>query len=257
MIRKAIIVVLMLGMLVVGVLWADSYVQRPRQRSHPLVQPRSGWKIDWHGSTFDDRQQARAWHNSTLTLSSGNIEYHSRGTHLAGRITRKRTTIGRYGLEEWSGRGMGSRRILLPLWPAFPLLAIYPAIAFVRGPVRGWRRRRKGLCIRCSYDLTGNVSGICPECGRTTDVRSTEPPLLAITAGLSAAVCIVPLFLWYLDHTLVAESVAVITLVASAVSLLVLTNSAWLPAFNRVRRHLRGALGILRVAVPVLLAMAA
>ena len=26
-------------------------------------------------------------------------------------------------------------------------------------------RRRRGLCVRCGYDLTGNVSGTCPECG--------------------------------------------------------------------------------------------
>jgi len=28
------------------------------------------------------------------------------------------------------------------------------------------QRRAKGLCVRCGYDLTGNVSGVCPECGR-------------------------------------------------------------------------------------------
>ena len=31
-----------------------------------------------------------------------------------------------------------------------------------------WARRppvRPGACARCSYDLTGNVSGLCPECG--------------------------------------------------------------------------------------------
>ena len=28
-------------------------------------------------------------------------------------------------------------------------------------------RRAKGLCERCGYDLTGNVSGVCPECGTT------------------------------------------------------------------------------------------
>ena len=27
------------------------------------------------------------------------------------------------------------------------------------------RRRRFGRCLRCGYDLTGNVSGRCPECG--------------------------------------------------------------------------------------------
>ena len=26
-------------------------------------------------------------------------------------------------------------------------------------------RRAKGQCARCGYDLTGNVSGVCPECG--------------------------------------------------------------------------------------------
>ncbi len=29
-----------------------------------------------------------------------------------------------------------------------------------------WRRRlATGICLRCGYNLTGNVSGICPECG--------------------------------------------------------------------------------------------
>jgi hypothetical protein len=48
---------------------------------------------------------------------------------------------------------------------AFALFAIYPVIAFIRGPLRRRRRQRKGLCVRCGYNLTGNVSGVCPECG--------------------------------------------------------------------------------------------
>ena len=28
-------------------------------------------------------------------------------------------------------------------------------------------RRDAGRCTRCGYDLTGNVSGVCPECGRS------------------------------------------------------------------------------------------
>ncbi len=43
--------------------------------------------------------------------------------------------------------------------------AAYPTIAFIRGPLRRWRWRRKGLCLKCGYDLEGNVSGVCPECG--------------------------------------------------------------------------------------------
>ena len=25
--------------------------------------------------------------------------------------------------------------------------------------------RRRSMCVGCSYDLTGNTSGVCPECG--------------------------------------------------------------------------------------------
>lgn len=34
---------------------------------------------------------------------------------------------------------------------------------------RRWRRRERekaGECINCGYDLRGNTSGVCPECGK-------------------------------------------------------------------------------------------
>ncbi len=31
--------------------------------------------------------------------------------------------------------------------------------------LRRFRRRKQGLCVKCAYDLTGNTSGVCPECG--------------------------------------------------------------------------------------------
>jgi hypothetical protein len=55
--------------------------------------------------------------------------------------------------------------ILCPLWALVIVLPIQPTIAFVRGPYRRYRRRKKGLCLTCGYNLTGNVSGVCPECG--------------------------------------------------------------------------------------------
>jgi hypothetical protein len=36
----------------------------------------------------------------------------------------------------------------------------------VASTFRGIVRRDRGLCPACGYDLTGNVSGTCPECGR-------------------------------------------------------------------------------------------
>ncbi len=61
----------------------------------------------------------------------------------------------------------GGRRfeIEFPLGFATVALAAYPIIAFIGGPVRRWRRRKRGLCVRCGYNLAGNVSGVCPECG--------------------------------------------------------------------------------------------
>ena len=58
----------------------------------------------------------------------------------------------------------------IPLWIPFILFSAYPTIAFIRGPLRRWRRRKRGLCIRCGYNLEGNVSGTCPECGMATQV---------------------------------------------------------------------------------------
>jgi hypothetical protein len=56
----------------------------------------------------------------------------------------------------------------LPLWP-FILVAI-PIIA-----ARFYRDRRvpPGRCPNCRYDLTGNVSGRCPECGNVCSINGT------------------------------------------------------------------------------------
>ena len=48
-----------------------------------------------------------------------------------------------------------------------------------------WSRRAAGLCNRCGYDLTGNVSGACPECGTAVGQRTARP--MAWTTSASAA----------------------------------------------------------------------
>ena len=43
---------------------------------------------------------------------------------------------------------LGSAWLLgVPLWIPFLLLATYPAFAFTRGPLRRYRRRKRGLCV--------------------------------------------------------------------------------------------------------------
>lgn len=56
-----------------------------------------------------------------------------------------------------------------PTWPLLLLLGFYPALVLVLARKRRRdHRRRRGLCVRCSYNLTGNTSGVCPECGART-----------------------------------------------------------------------------------------
>jgi len=71
-----------------------------------------------------------------------------------------------YRMASYSGVQTTSQgHVRIPLWGPMVLFLLYPAINLVRGPLRRWRRRRKGLCLRCGYDLRGNASGVCPECG--------------------------------------------------------------------------------------------
>lgn len=68
-----------------------------------------------------------------------------------------------YGMAFASGT---IRAVAIPHWTLCMSLLAYPVIVFIRGPLRRWRRRRRGLCLRCGYDLAGNESGVCPECGK-------------------------------------------------------------------------------------------
>ena len=65
------------------------------------------------------------------------------------------------------GLSPGSPTHAIPLWP-FILFSfawgLYPFIP----QYKRWQSHeyeRQGRCIKCGYDLTGNVSGVCPECG--------------------------------------------------------------------------------------------
>lgn len=55
-------------------------------------------------------------------------------------------------------------------------LGVGIACRLMAGGVHRWQVRRKSdvpLCDRCGYNLTGNASGICPECG-TPIVREDD-----------------------------------------------------------------------------------
>lgn len=58
------------------------------------------------------------------------------------------------GFDQWSG-----------LASILELLFLSTAIYLFWRDWRTPKRALQGFCKRCGYDLTGNVSGVCPECG--------------------------------------------------------------------------------------------
>ena len=67
-----------------------------------------------------------------------------------------------------------SKGFALPYW--IIILVTAPAPAFwLRDRITRRRRMRTGLCRSCGYNLTGNTSGVCPECGAAiTTVESSQ-----------------------------------------------------------------------------------
>ena len=66
------------------------------------------------------------------------------------------------------GPEAGAHDFVVPQWIVPAVFVALPAARISR---RSRRRRASGsACRGCGYDLTGNVSGVCPECGY--DVRS-------------------------------------------------------------------------------------
>ena len=67
------------------------------------------------------------------------------------------------GVAWWPPRYEGRARypaLFIPFWLPFITVAIPTYILWRRD-----RRKPEGCCQQCGYDLTGNESGICPECG--------------------------------------------------------------------------------------------
>jgi hypothetical protein len=69
---------------------------------------------------------------------------------------------------QWKGT---EQDITFPLWPIALVTAIAPAL-WLKRALRDWRRRRRGLCVACGYDMRGLDGRRCPECGMLPVGRS-------------------------------------------------------------------------------------
>ena len=118
-----------------------------------IVGVRGGWPSrDWI-----EREHLRAAGNGD-SLTSYDTTFVGFGV-----LTGERSWNGNQRIVVWH------KAIALPWWYLLLLVAAAgPLEGFVRWlwlKRRSERRRRAGLCPACGYNLTGNISGVCPECG--------------------------------------------------------------------------------------------
>ena len=57
----------------------------------------------------------------------------------------------------------------VPVWVVLLALLVPTGIGWIRS-----RRHPPGRCQGCGYNLTGNESGTCPECGAVVDATATD-----------------------------------------------------------------------------------
>ena len=78
-----------------------------------------------------------------------------------------------FGHSIWRFTSSGGFILSIPYWFLTLIFAVPPGAWFIK-----WRKRRKlamvGSCPSCGYDLTGNESGVCPECGAKAAKTSSQ-----------------------------------------------------------------------------------
>lgn len=95
-------------------------------------------------------------HTSVVAFSSSS-EIAARGKNNSERLVPTRYTPG-------PGCTVSGWAMRVPIWPMLVVSAIFVASPLA---IRAKRRARakRGECPACGYDLTGNTTGVCPECG--------------------------------------------------------------------------------------------
>jgi len=97
-----------------------------------------------HDTLYDKPHEK--WHFSGFRFSAGKLD-------LTGTLTCRYSAL------------------IVPYWFLVLVLLPIPAGAFRRGWVT-WRRKRKGLCLGCGYDIRAST-GKCPECGEEIPATKT------------------------------------------------------------------------------------
>ena len=125
------------------------------------------WPFSWEGSNYNAEVTIPGPRTTTyhIWLFNGTLAFYEQ--YYGGPVPTY--DIFKIPTDRWTpffgqaGHGPGRERtVFVPLW--IPLLLVAIPTAFL-----WWRDRRRrippGHCRKCGYNLTGNVSGVCSECG--------------------------------------------------------------------------------------------
>ncbi|MCB9852726.1 MAG: hypothetical protein H6819_06495 [Phycisphaerales bacterium] len=188
--RRTLAIALTLLTMAVGVLWADSYRLR-----HPTPEPGEGLEsvigdVEFQylpsdpaprlglGLTFHFNERIsfriRSW--------PGNLRLACDLPFPGGSPTRDvKLSWGGFRFERWDWVGISDsistnqplgaylstyRGISMPFWALLLVSSLYPIVFVLQGPLRR-RRRMRGQCLACGYDLAHSPHR-CPECGTKT-----------------------------------------------------------------------------------------
>ena len=184
--RRGLAIFLAMLTLAAGVLWADSYRERIVTFEEPLIRSPCGQVrpptypgqfpvagLDWYRSLGQRIGIGVGSHRGFLTLT---FDHYIATDHRAD--LRREFPLGfRYAqsgsfaapqlLDDNHSPALVplfQRRLEVPCWAMVLLLALYPALHFLQGPLQRRRRHRRGQCLACGYDLT-HSNERCPECG--------------------------------------------------------------------------------------------
>lgn len=131
------------------------------------------WGVDWLNSfvVIVDGTVSVSWPVERFKTPAGVEVTASEFVEIMTGI--ERPTPG--SLRDWpllpmAGTNGQVRCVYVPLW--IPFVVIGACVLLL------WRRARRTpprCCQRCGYELTGNVSGRCPECRAAIDTPKREP----------------------------------------------------------------------------------
>ena len=154
MIRKTIIVVLTLGAILAGCLAAYLTLTPPSLNSRRLGDCYSsrytGWILTRRGMAALSLHECGPWQGYTTEL----VNYGRLPLRAESQLEKVVGLRIRCGTDE-----SGHWFFLLRMRQRFPcvamvLLGTFPVVASL-GTVRRHRRRKRGLCVKCGYNLTG------------------------------------------------------------------------------------------------------